>query len=76
MVVVVVVEYKMEFLMILERFGMKKENMSHIGVEVEEEEVGAWNFSDSLKKIQMFVSPVCYCMECGDIEFVKNLGLS
>lgn len=39
MVVVVVVEYKMEFLMILERFEMKKENMSHIGVEVEE--VGA-----------------------------------
>lgn len=60
--------------MILERFEMKKENMSHMGVEVEE--VGAWNFSDSLKKIQMFVSPVCYCMEFGDIEFVKNLGLS
>lgn len=39
--VVVVVGYKMEFLMILERFEMKKENMSHIGVEVEEEEVGA-----------------------------------
>ncbi|KAK7820086.1 hypothetical protein CFP56_039251 [Quercus suber] len=35
-VVVVVVEYKMEYLMILERFEMKKENTSHMGVEVEE----------------------------------------